>query len=117
MKSFQFFGCLQTNLDNELIKDDPRELKLDGALGQEEICNYLKNENISKSFLSHILVLYVLVKVVRYLFLLARIVSAKWFYYFYLDRIAGAIFLKLDQLFVRICLKKAAKGSLDTKKC
>ena len=31
-----------------------RELKLDGAIGQEEICNFLKSENFSKSFLSHI---------------------------------------------------------------
>ena len=33
---------------------DHRELKLDGAKGQGEICNYLKNENFSKTFLSHI---------------------------------------------------------------
>ena len=31
-----------------------RELKLDGAIGQEEICNFLKSEIFSKSFLSHI---------------------------------------------------------------
>ena len=31
-----------------------RGLKLDGAIGQEEICNSLKSENFSKSFLSHI---------------------------------------------------------------
>ena len=31
-----------------------RGLKLDGAIGQGEICNSLKIENFSKSFLSHI---------------------------------------------------------------
>ena len=31
-----------------------RGLKLDGAIGQGEICNSLKSENFSKSFLSHI---------------------------------------------------------------
>ena len=31
-----------------------RELKLDGAIGQEEICNFLKSEIFSKSFLSHV---------------------------------------------------------------
>ena len=31
-----------------------RELKLDGAIGQEEICNFLISEIFSKSFLSHI---------------------------------------------------------------
>ena len=31
-----------------------RGLKLGGAIGQEKICNYLKSENFSKSFLSHI---------------------------------------------------------------
>ena len=51
-----------------------------------------------------------------YLFLLARIVSAKMILLL-LPRIAGAIFLKLGQLIVRICLKKAAKGSFDAKKC
>ena len=30
-----------------------RGLKLDGAIGQGEICNSLKSENFSKSFLSH----------------------------------------------------------------
>ena len=31
-----------------------RGLKLDGAIGQGEICNSLKSEKFSKSFLSHI---------------------------------------------------------------
>ena len=31
-----------------------RGLKLDGAIGQEEICNSLKSEKNSKSFLSHV---------------------------------------------------------------
>jgi hypothetical protein len=31
-----------------------RGLKLDGAIGQREICNSLKCENFGKSFLSHI---------------------------------------------------------------
>ena len=31
-----------------------RGLELDGAIGQGEICNSLKSENFSKSFLSHI---------------------------------------------------------------
>jgi hypothetical protein len=31
-----------------------RGLKLDGAIGQGKICNSLKSENFSKSFLSHI---------------------------------------------------------------
>ena len=31
-----------------------RGLKLDGAIGQGEICNSLKREKFSKSFLSHI---------------------------------------------------------------
>ena len=31
-----------------------RGLKSDGAIGQGEICNSLKSENFSKSFLSHI---------------------------------------------------------------
>ena len=31
-----------------------RGLKLDGAIGQGKICNSLKTENFSKSFLSHI---------------------------------------------------------------
>jgi len=31
-----------------------RGLKLDGAIGQGEICNSLKSENFSKSFLFHI---------------------------------------------------------------
>ena len=31
-----------------------RELKLDGAQAQGEICNYLKSEKFSKTFLSHI---------------------------------------------------------------
>ena len=31
-----------------------RGLKLDGAIGQGEICNSLRSENFSKSFLSHI---------------------------------------------------------------
>jgi len=31
-----------------------RGLKLDGAIGQGEICNSLKSEIFSKSFLSHI---------------------------------------------------------------
>ena len=31
-----------------------RGLKLDGAMGQGEICDSLKSENFSKSFLSHI---------------------------------------------------------------
>ena len=31
-----------------------RGLKLDGAIGQGEICKSLKSENFSKSFLSHI---------------------------------------------------------------
>ena len=30
-----------------------RGQKLDGAIGQGEICNSLKSENFSKSFLSH----------------------------------------------------------------
>ena len=33
---------------------DHRGLKLDGAIGQGEICNSLKSEKFSKSFLSHI---------------------------------------------------------------
>ena len=33
---------------------DHRGLKLDGAIGQGEICNFLKGEKFSKSFLSHI---------------------------------------------------------------
>jgi hypothetical protein len=31
-----------------------RGLKLDGAIGQWKICNSLKSEKFSKSFLSHI---------------------------------------------------------------
>ena len=31
-----------------------RGLKLDGAIGQGKICNSLKSEKFSKSFLSHI---------------------------------------------------------------
>ena len=31
-----------------------RGLELDGAIGQGEICNSLKSEKFSKSFLSHI---------------------------------------------------------------
>ena len=31
-----------------------RGLKLDGAIGQGEICNSLRSKNFSKSFLSHI---------------------------------------------------------------
>ena len=33
---------------------DHRGLKLDGAIGQGKICNSLKTEKFSKSFLSHI---------------------------------------------------------------
>ena len=43
--------------DVDRSKLDPpnhRGLKLDGAIGQGEICNSLKSENFSKSFLSHI---------------------------------------------------------------
>ena len=35
-------------------KLDHRGLKLDGAIGQGEICNSLKSKIFSKSFLSHI---------------------------------------------------------------
>ena len=42
--SFGYDGC----------KLGHRGLKLDGAIGQGVICNSLKSENFSKSFLSHI---------------------------------------------------------------
>ena len=49
---------LQTSKDFQFIRlltyIDHRGLKLDGAIGQGEICNSLKSEKISKSFLSHI---------------------------------------------------------------
>ena len=39
---------------DRLVKPIHRGLKLDGAIGQGEICNSLKSEKFSKSFLSHI---------------------------------------------------------------
>ena len=46
----------KSTCDRELIGHDTshRGLKLDGAIGQGEICNSLKSEKFSKSFLSHI---------------------------------------------------------------
>ena len=42
--------------NNHILAPIPihRELKLDGAIGQGEIYNYLKSEKFSKSFLCHI---------------------------------------------------------------
>ena len=51
---------LVTKEEIESLRDDKvctinhRGLKLDGAIGQGEICNSLKSEKFSKSFLSHI---------------------------------------------------------------
>ena len=44
---FDFCFCFSYQISH-------RGLKLDGALGQGEICNSLKIEKFSKSFLSHI---------------------------------------------------------------
>ena len=41
-------------MDFTLYNTMHRGLKLDGAIGQGEICNSLKIENFSKSLLSHI---------------------------------------------------------------
>ena len=45
------FSCLIVCIWNVFSH---RGLKIDGAIGQGEICNSLKSENFSKSFLSHI---------------------------------------------------------------
>ena len=45
---------LQTFFEHTNDRIGHRGLKLDGAIGQGEICNSLKSENFSKSFLSHI---------------------------------------------------------------
>ena len=45
---------LLSSTKGEENRIEHRGLKLDGAIGQGEICNSLKSEKISKSFLSHI---------------------------------------------------------------
>ena len=52
-KTYNYFPtvCFYTP---ELRVHSHRGLKLDGAIGQRKICNSLKSEKISKSFLSHI---------------------------------------------------------------
>ena len=41
-------------LHTQVYRLDHRGLKLDGAIGQGEICNSLKSEIFGKSYLSHI---------------------------------------------------------------
>ena len=47
----KWLGCSKIDRPPWIVH---RGLKLDGAIGQGEICNSLKSENFSKSFLSHI---------------------------------------------------------------
>ena len=47
-----YFSIIATSMFRSML--DHRGLKLDGAIGQGEICNTLKSEKFSKSFLSHI---------------------------------------------------------------
>ena len=44
----------QSKIADVLVRSMHRGLKLDGAIGQGEICNSLKSEKFSKSLLSHI---------------------------------------------------------------
>ena len=51
-----FFRATHTNMYIEKVLVGyirHRGLKLDGAIGQGEICNSLKSEQFSKSYLSH----------------------------------------------------------------
>ena len=46
--------CFHTVEDTQEQDGPNHRLKLDGAIGQGEICNSLKSDFFSKSFLSHI---------------------------------------------------------------